>query len=152
MLAGYFPTSVTFRGSYRFASIEQLDAALAAIQELIDGEDDDLAAELELKKKGCELRIRVDTTCARDEYLAYETLIETLASGAIDGEVVGEIDDTITSYSAAGAAGAGAAAATAGTEGSDSESDAPKVVAKAAAVVAWIPLVACDAMFDLVVL
>ncbi|MBA3404462.1 MAG: hypothetical protein H0U13_07255 [Gemmatimonadaceae bacterium] len=133
--AGFFPTSVTFRGGFRYATAEDLDAALAAIQALIDGEDEELAPDLELKKRACELRIRVDTTCARDQYLAYETLIETLASLAQDGEVVGEIDDTITSY------GAGAV--------TSSNVDAASVAAKAIAIVAWIPLVARDAMFDL---
>jgi hypothetical protein len=128
-LAGFFPTSVTFRGGFRFANSDQLDAALAAIQELIDGEDDDLASELELKKKGCELRIRVETVCARDEYLAYETLIETLASFASGGDVVGEIDNTITTYAAA-----------AGAE--------PSPMSKAAAL-AWLPLVACEPLIDL---
>jgi hypothetical protein len=104
VLAGFFPTGVTFSGSYRYASAADLEASLAAIQELIDGEDDDLVPALELKRKGCELRIRVDTTCARDAYLAYETVIETLSTRAIDGEVTGEIDDTITHYPAGAAA------------------------------------------------
>lgn len=128
MLAGFFPTEVTFRGGYRYATNADLEAALAAIQELIDGEDDDLASDLVLKKKDCELRVRVETTCARDEYLAYETLVETLASFAIGGEVHGEIDDTITTYGAT----------------------KPTEVAKTAAVVtvAWLPLV-CDSLVDL---
>jgi hypothetical protein len=138
VLAGFFPTSVTFRGGFRYANTEQLDAALAAIQALIDGEDDDLASELELKRKGCELRVRVDTTCARDEYLAYETLIETLGSFAIEGEVVGEIDDTITTY------GAGSAAASP----RESADDAPPPISKAAGLV-WIPLFACEPLIDL---
>ena len=102
MLAGFFPTSVSFRGSFRYANTEDLETALAAIQELIDGEQDDveLVPALVLKRRDCELRIRVETTCARDHYLVYETLIETLAAQAIEGDVTGEIDDTITTYTA----------------------------------------------------
>jgi hypothetical protein len=126
MLAGFFPTTVSFRGSYRYASSGDLERAITAVQELIDGEDDEIAPSLALKKKECELRVLVETTCARDEYLAYETLVETLASFAIAGEVHGEIDDTITTYNAEA-----------------------KPVAKAAALVAWIPIVACDSIVDL---
>jgi hypothetical protein len=124
VLAGFFPTSVSFRGSFRYANTDDLETALAAIQELIDGEDDDLAPALELKRRDRELRVRVETTCARDHYLAYETLIEALASNAIDGDVTGEIDDTITTYSAS------------------------KVVAQVAALV-WIPLLACEELFEI---
>ncbi len=134
MRPGFFPTKVEFRGSFRFANADDLERALAAIQELIDGEEDDLASELELWRKQCELRIRVDTTCVRDEYLAYETLIETLGTFAIAGEVTGEIDDTITTYAA------GASAADFGT---------PNVAARAASVVVWIPVIAMDSILDL---
>ena len=124
--AGFFPTSVVFRGSFRYPDATELERALDAIQELLDGEDDDLASELELRRRDCELRVRVDTTCARDEYLAYETLVETLATFAIDGEVTGEIDDTITTYS----------------------SPTAPAIAKAAGMIAWLPMLAADA-FDL---
>jgi hypothetical protein len=97
---GRFSTSVSFRGAFRFASAGDLDAAVSAIQDLIDGETDDVATDLELHRKGCELRVRVETQCARDEYLVYETLIETLGTFASSGEVIGEIDDTITTYGA----------------------------------------------------
>lgn len=100
MIAGFSPTRVTFRGSFRFAELGELQAALVQLQELVDGEDDDLATALVLRRRGCELRVSVDTICARDEYLAYETLIETLATFASAGEVTGEIDNTITTYSA----------------------------------------------------
>lgn len=100
MLAGFAPTSVTFRGSFRFSGVDELEAALAALQQLIDGEDDELATALVLRRRGSELKVSVDTICARDEYLAYETLIETLATFACSGEVSGEIDDTITHYNA----------------------------------------------------
>jgi hypothetical protein len=123
VLAGFFPTTVTFRGSFRYGSVEDLDAGLAEIQQLIDGEDEDLVPDLELRRRGCELRVRVDTTCARDSYLAYETLIEALASRACDGEVVGEIDDTITQYAAPA-----------------------KPLAKVAAIIAWLPLVTCESL------
>lgn len=98
MLAGFLPTSVTFGGGFRFASVDDLDAALAAIQSLIDDDDEDLVPDLRLQRRSTELRVRVSTTCARDTYLAYEAVIETLAELAIDGEVVGEIDDTLTTY------------------------------------------------------
>ncbi len=128
MLAGYFPTSVTFRGEFRYANADQLERAVAAIQELIDGEqDDDLASDLKLSRRHCELRVRVATTCARDEYLAYETLIETLGSFAIAGEVTGEIDDTITTYSA--------------------PIQAPALHSAQAALL-WIPILACESLFE----
>lgn len=140
MRFGFFPAKVEFRGSFRFANVDQLERALAAIQELIDGEDDDLASELMLRKKDCELRVRVDTTCARDEYLAYETLIETLGSFAIDGEVTGEIDDTITSYCAAGAAGEKPRGASAPIEHDESALGA---IAKS---MIWIPVIASETL------
>lgn len=102
MFAGFSPTRVTFRGSFRFAEVSELEAALAQLQELVDGEDDDLATALVLRRRDCELRVIVDTTCARDEYLAYETLVEALATFASTGEVTGEIDNTITTYAALG--------------------------------------------------
>ncbi len=117
--AGFFPTSVTFRGSFRFSDQDELAAALAQVQELIDGEEDDVATALVLQRRGCELRVVVDTICARDEYLAYETLVEALATFACGGEVTGEIDDTITTYAAL------------------VESSVAKV-----AVMAWLPLLA----------
>lgn len=144
MLAGFFPTSVTFRGSFRYASASDLEAALAAIQALIDGEDDDLATELELRRKDAELRVRVDTTCARDEYLAYETLVETLAERAIAGEVVGEIDDTITTYSAGAIRDQVASAPSHESASSARPVIDPSVVTKAGAI--WIPILASDAM------
>ena len=119
--AGLSPTSVSFRGSFRFADAEELDAALAPLQELIDSEDDDVATALVLRRRGCELRVMVETTCARDEYLAYETLIEALATFASSGEVTGEIDDTITTYAAL------------------VEASVAKV-----AVMAWLPLLVAD--------
>ena len=122
VLAGFFPTSVVFRGSFRYADAAELERALDAIRELLDGEDDDIASDLELRRKHCELRVRVDTTCARDEYLAYETLVETLATFAIDGEVTGEIDDTITTYGV----------------------PSTPAIAKAAGMLAWLPLLATD--------
>lgn len=103
---------------------------MSAIQDLIDGEPDDVATELELRRKGCELRVRVETRCARDEYLVYETLIETLATFAASGEVIGEIDDTITTYGAI--------------------VEQPSMIGKiAASAVAWLPIVLAD---DLLVL
>lgn len=89
---------MTFAGVFRYATASEIDAAITAVQELLDGEDDDFAGDLELRRRELALRIRVDTECPRDWYLAYETLIETLAANAIDGEVVGEIDDTLTAY------------------------------------------------------
>ncbi len=90
---------MTFRGSFRFSDQDELAAALAQVQELVDGEDD-VATALVLQRRGCELRVVVETICARDEYLGYETLIEALATFACGGEVIGEIDDTLTTYAA----------------------------------------------------
>ena len=139
MLAGFFPTSVTFRGGFRYANDDELERAAAALQELVDGEEEDLASELKLWRKACELRVQVDTTCARDEYLAYETLIEALASFAIAGEVVGEIDNTITNYCAAGAAGTGAAGAAVHGE---------SVAGAIAKALIWIPILASESLLE----
>jgi hypothetical protein len=98
VIAGFSPTRVTFRGSFRFSDVLELEAALAQLQELVDSEDADMAPALVLRRRGCELRVIVETICARDEYLAYETLIEGLATFASAGEVTGEIDNTITTY------------------------------------------------------
>jgi hypothetical protein len=99
---GRLPTRMTFAGVLRYASVDALEAAIAAIEALLDGEDDDFAADLQLRRKELELRVRVDSECPRDWYLAYETLVETLAATAIAGEVLGEIDDTMTAYGVEG--------------------------------------------------
>jgi hypothetical protein len=100
---GSLPARMTFAGTYRFASGSDLDTAIAAVEELLTGEDDEtFAADLQLRRRTVEgqpeLRVRVDTECPRDWYLAYEALIEALAEHAIAGEVVGELDDTLTTY------------------------------------------------------
>lgn len=118
---------MTFRGSFRFAEVGDLEAALAQLQALIDGEDDEIASALVLRRRGCELRVVVETICARDEYLAYEALIEALATFATAGEVTGEIDNTITTYAAL--------------------VEQP-TVAKVA-MMAWLPLLATDLLGDL---
>jgi hypothetical protein len=128
VVAGFSPTRVTFRGSFRFSDVGELEAALAQVQALIDGEDDDMAAALVLSRRGCELRVVVDTICAHDEYLAYETLIEALATFASAGEVTGEIDDTITQYAAL--------------------VDQPSIAK--VAMMAWLPLLAIDVDLSLV--
>lgn len=121
---------MTFRGAYRFASAAELDAAIVAIEELIDAEPDDLVPALALHRRGVELRVTVDTVCARDSYLAYETLIETLATFASSGEVVGEIDDTLTTYAAV--------------------CEPPALVRGVASAFVWLPLVASDPLVEMV--
>jgi len=94
-----FSTEMRFTGVYRYASVEDLDAAITAVQALLDAEDDGFAADFDtaLRRRGPELRIRLATTCA----YAYEALVETLAARAIDGEVESAIDDEVTTYRAA---------------------------------------------------
>lgn len=119
-LLGMIPVRMTFAGSYRFATAEDLDAAIAGVEELLDGEDEAFVPDLELRRRGLELRVRVDAECPRDWYLAYETLIEALAATAVEGEVDGEIGDTITSY------------------------PATRPQARMSAPAWWLPLVACS--------
>jgi hypothetical protein len=87
---------MTFAGVLHYASARDLEAAIAAIEELLEEEDDDF--DLGLRRRELALRVDVDVECRRDWYLAYETLIEALAAKAISGEIVGEIDETITAY------------------------------------------------------
>ena len=108
MLEGLFSwqagsTEMRFSGVYRYASVENLDVAITAVQALLDAEDEDFAGDFDtaLGRRGVELRIRLDTECLRDWYFAYETLIETLAAHAIAGEVEASIDDKVTTYPAA---------------------------------------------------
>ena len=88
---------MTFAGVLRYASVEDLDAAIAAVEALLEDEDD---FELPLRRRGLELRVELDIECPRDWYLAYEALIEALTAHAREGEISGEIDRTITSYGA----------------------------------------------------
>ena len=103
-LSDLLATRMTFAGVLRYASVSEVDAAVAAIEALLDGEDDDFAADLQLRRRELELRVRIDSERPHDWYLAYETLVETLAANAIAGEVIGEIDDTLTTYESRGVA------------------------------------------------
>jgi hypothetical protein len=99
--------SMTFDGSYRFASPDDLDAAIEAVRELLESEEEELAGDFDtaLRRRGVELRIHIDTECPRDWYYAYATLVEMLAERAVAGTVEGRLEgsDHVESYVAAAA-------------------------------------------------
>ena len=82
--------AMTFKGVYRYAGTSELEAAIAAVRELVEGEDDDFPDLFEdggLRRKGLELKVDVDWSAPSDFYFAYETIVEALAERAIAGSV-----------------------------------------------------------------
>ena len=95
---GLWPSSMTFSGVYRYASTEDLDAAIAQVSELLDGEDDDELVDgfdTALRRRGLELKVDLTTQCPRDWYYAYETLVEVLSARAVEGVVESSVDNVI---------------------------------------------------------
>jgi hypothetical protein len=102
-MLGLLPASMTFSGVFRYASASELEAAVAEVSELLDAEDDEALAsgfDKALRRRGIELRIELDITCPRDWYLAYESLVELLATRASSGAVDGSIDEAVKQYAA----------------------------------------------------
>ena len=98
---GLWPSSMTFSGVYRYASTEDLEAAIAQVSELLDGEDDDELIDgfdTALRRRGLELKVDLAAQCPHDWYYAYETLVEVLSARAIEGVVESSVDDVVKRY------------------------------------------------------
>ena len=98
---------MAFHGSYRFASTDELESTLTAVQEMLAEEADEIAGVFEhgLKRRGAELRVDIDTRQPSDWYYTLATFVEALAERAVSGAVESSLagNKHVESYVAAAA-------------------------------------------------
>ncbi|MEJ7601098.1 MAG: hypothetical protein WKG01_24560 [Kofleriaceae bacterium] len=97
----WFGASMTFSGVYRYASTEDLNAAIAEVTALLDGEDDDELIDgfdAALRRRDLELKVDLAADGPRNWYEAYETLVEVLSTRAVEGVVESSVGDVVRRY------------------------------------------------------
>ena len=85
---------MTFRGGYRYSDDAAVEAALAEVRAMfeIDDADPAISFETEIMRDGLAITVEIDVAGPGYWWDTYETVVEALASHAIDGKVEATIE------------------------------------------------------------